>query len=109
MAGRKLKVKDFDQVALVGRCLSNAGRVEVMIALANEGTASPVMLAKRGLGVVSAESNPLTNVSYHCKKLYDAGLVDKVHVRPVRGSVEHFYDLTKRGRELAEVVAKLGA
>ncbi|MBS1892117.1 MAG: hypothetical protein JST59_12540 [Actinobacteria bacterium] len=109
MAGDKLKVNDFDQVARVGKCLANAGRVEIMIALANDGPASPVMLAQRGLGVVSEESNALTNVAYHCKRLLDAELVERVRTRPVRGSTEHFYGITKRGRELAEVVAKLGA
>lgn len=109
MARDKLKVNDFDQVALVGKCLANAGRVEILIAYANNGTASPVMLAQRGLGMISAESNALSNIAYHCRNLYEAGLLEKVRTRPVRGSTENFYGITRRGRELAEVVAKLGA
>lgn len=49
---------------------------------------SPVWLAK-GLG------GDIGNVSYHLRFLRKLGAVEMVRTRPVRGAVEHFYELAK--------------
>jgi len=36
---------------------------------------------------------PLSNVNYHVTELYNAGLLELVDERPVRGATEHFYRL----------------
>ena len=55
-----------------------------LLAALNEQEASPVALAAQ-LG------EPIGNVSYHVRKLYDLGLLDLVRTRPRRGATEHFY------------------
>lgn len=51
---------------------------------------------------------PLSNVNYHVTELYNAGLLELVDERPVRGATEHFYRLAGSnvdGPALAEAVA----
>jgi len=36
---------------------------------------------------------PLSNINYHVTELYNAGLLELVDERPVRGATEHFYRL----------------
>ena len=36
---------------------------------------------------------PLSNVNYHVTELFNAGLLELVDERPVRGATEHFYRL----------------
>ncbi len=53
----------------------------------SERVASPVEIAR--------EMNyPVTKIGYHVKTLLDAGLIEVVMTRPVRGAVEHFYRAT---------------
>jgi len=50
---------------------------------------------------------PLSNVNYHVTELFNAGLLELVHERPVRGATEHFYRLAgsnASGPVSAEVV-----
>lgn len=48
---------------------------------------------------------PLGNVSYHVRQLADTGLLKITKRMTRRGAVEHFYDLTPRGKELVTFIA----
>lgn len=52
---------------------------------------SPVQLA-RELHV------PLNNLSYHVRRLLDAKLIRLTRTEPRRGTLEHFYTLTKEAK-----------
>lgn len=43
--------------------------------------------------------HPLSNVGYHVGKLHEAGLIELVRTRPVRGAQESFYRLTATREE----------
>jgi DNA-binding transcriptional ArsR family regulator len=45
---------------------------------------------------------PLGNVSYHVRRLYDARLLKSEGTRPRRGAVEHFYSLTAFGEAVLD-------
>jgi DNA-binding transcriptional ArsR family regulator len=42
---------------------------------------------------------PLSNVNYHVTELFNAGLLELVDERPVRGATEHFYRLAGSNAE----------
>jgi DNA-binding transcriptional ArsR family regulator len=54
------------------------------LAILGERTASPAEIARK-LGL------EVSNVGYHVNALAQAGLIEEVGQRPVRGAVEHFY------------------
>jgi DNA-binding transcriptional ArsR family regulator len=76
-----------DQQALA-KAMSSPTRLRIM-ALLNEGVASPKQLADR-LG------EPLENVSYHVRVLRELDCIELVSTRPRRGATEHFYRATTR-------------
>jgi len=76
---------------MVGRVMSHPARVAILLALAREGSASPSSAA-------SAASVSLGSCSYHMHTLMALGVVRLRATRPVRGAVEHFYELTGDGR-----------
>jgi hypothetical protein len=50
---------------------------------------------------------PLSNVSYHARVLVECDAIQLVDTRPVRGSVQHFYDATALlGHPLAKAILK---
>jgi DNA-binding transcriptional ArsR family regulator len=55
-----------------------------LIAIFADGVASPNQIAQE-LGM------PVGDVSYHVRTLKEAGIIELVEERPVRGSTEHFY------------------
>lgn len=48
---------------------------------------------------------PLSQVSYHVRELAQAGLLNQVRTRQVRGSLQHFYLLDPSSAKLPAVVA----
>lgn len=61
--------------------------------------ATPVELTTR----LAGDDGPsLTLVSYHVRRLRDAGGLELVEERAVRGAVEHVYRVTPAGRALGE-------
>jgi DNA-binding transcriptional ArsR family regulator len=50
----------------------------------------------------------LPNVSYHIRVLADCGALEIVAERPVRGSTEHFYEVTRLVKETSWIRAALG-
>jgi DNA-binding transcriptional ArsR family regulator len=72
----------------LGAAVAHPLRCHCLSILADR-VASPAEIARQlGLGVSS--------VGYHVNALVDAGLVEEVGQRPVRGAVEHFYRATVR-------------
>jgi Helix-turn-helix domain len=69
-----------------GKALAHPLRARIWIVL-RERMASPVQLS-RELGA------PVTDCSYHCRRLKELGVAEIVDERPVRGSTEHFYRAT---------------
>jgi DNA-binding transcriptional ArsR family regulator len=74
--------------ATLGAAVAHPLRCHCLSILADR-VASPVEIARQ-LGL------EVSNVGYHVTALVDAGLVEEVRQRPVRGAVEHFYRATVR-------------
>jgi DNA-binding transcriptional ArsR family regulator len=72
------------------RAISHPLRIR-LLAILDEQTASPVLLAK-------ALQQPLSTVAYHVRLLYDLGLVELVSTRQRRGATEHYYRTTAHPR-----------
>ena len=51
---------------------------------------------------------PLSNVSYHVRVLAECGALEIVAERPVRGSTEHFYEVTPLVKETSWIRTALG-
>jgi DNA-binding transcriptional ArsR family regulator len=63
-------------------------------------------LSPKGLSQLT--DHPVANVSYHVRFLADCGAVEVVDERPVRGSTEHFYDVTRLVKDTPWVREALG-
>jgi DNA-binding transcriptional ArsR family regulator len=50
----------------------------------------------------------LSNVSYHVRVLAECGALEIVSERPVRGSTEHFYEVTPLVKETSWIRSALG-
>jgi DNA-binding transcriptional ArsR family regulator len=108
MAKRKRKKKASTVSACGGpmdgvlaKGLAHPLRAEILAFLNDQQKiASPAAMDRAGLGRDGAAGDPdknkLSNISYHVRVLEDLGLVEEVDSRPVRGSVEHFYEATAR-------------
>lgn len=82
---------------LLERALTELGspiRLWILAELERDGPASPKELAdaipKGDLGVTA----------YHVRKMLDQGLLELTGETRVRGAVQHFYRLTRRGKRL---------
>src|SRR3954449_10465544 len=72
----------------VAKALAHPLRLEILRRLGDR-TASPSEIAEQ-IGA------PLTNVSYHVRKLRALGLIKLVKKTPKRGVVEHYYSANPR-------------
>ncbi len=85
--------------ATLGAAVAHPMRCRCLAILADR-VASPVEIAKElGLDV--------SNVGYHVNALVQAGLVEEVRRRPVRGAVEHFYRAVVRPLTSSEEEAEV--
>jgi DNA-binding transcriptional ArsR family regulator len=84
---------------VLGKALGHPLRAEILAFLNEQQVASPAEMDRAGIGQ-NREHDPtnskLSNISYHVRVLDDLGLVKQVGSRPVRGSVEHFYEANAR-------------
>jgi DNA-binding transcriptional ArsR family regulator len=84
---------------VLAKALSHPLRAEILAFLNEQQIASPAEMDRAGVG---QNRNPdpvnskLSNISYHVRVLDDLGLVKQVRSRPVRGSVEHFFEANAR-------------
>jgi DNA-binding transcriptional ArsR family regulator len=85
---------------VLAKGLAHPTRAEILAFLTEQEVASPVEMAKAGVGqeggMADPEKKELANVSYHVRVLKELGLIRLVDSRPVRGSTEHFYEATAR-------------
>ena len=84
--------------ATLGAAVAHPLRCRCLTILADR-VASPAEIA-RELGL------EVSNVGYHVGALQDAGLIEEVGQRPVRGAVEHFYRAVVRPITLTEEEAE---
>jgi DNA-binding transcriptional ArsR family regulator len=80
---------DIDYVdQKMARALAHPLRIQILAEL-NKRTMSPSQFARKF-------DLKTPNVSYHFRALQKLECIEEVEIRPVRGSVEHFYRATKR-------------
>lgn len=84
---------------VLAKALGHPLRAEILAFLNEHRIASPAEMDRAGVGQ-NRKPNPanskLSNISYHVRVLDDLGLAKQVRSRPVRGSVEHFYEANAR-------------
>lgn len=84
---------------VLAKALGHPLRAEILAFLNEHQIASPAEMDRAGLGRSNKhdpEESKLSNVSYHVRVLDELGLIRLVSSRPVRGSVEHFYEANTR-------------
>jgi predicted ArsR family transcriptional regulator len=81
---------DETWLGAVGKLMSHPCRISILRALARDDTASPSQAAER-VGLA------LGTTAYHMRTLTALQMVRLKETRPVRGVVEHFYELTEAG------------
>lgn len=74
----------------VAKTLSHPLRLEILRQVREADTASPSAIA-------TDVSRNLSLVAYHVRQLRSAGLLKTAGTRPVRGALEHLYELTDVG------------
>lgn len=88
-----------ERIALGFRALSHPTRVRILGALRSESSLSP-----NGMLDIVGRDTGLPNVAYHTRELAALGLLTPAGRRPVRGALEHFYALSRYGRELLDLI-----
>lgn len=92
---------DKQKEQLVEQALSHHLRRRILRWTADRGEpASPKLIS-------AALEHPLPNVSYHVRRLRDAGLLDETGQVQVRGSIEHLYRLDPKAVYLDQVAEVL--
>jgi DNA-binding transcriptional ArsR family regulator len=88
---------------VLAKALAHSLRAEILAFLTQQAIASPAEMLRAGLGqkgktrlTSSGKKRKLPNISYHVKVLRELELIRLVYTRPVRGSVEHFYEASAR-------------
>ena len=81
----------------VAKALSHPTRIGILDRMEEIGRTSPSQAADGG-------SASLPAVAYHMRELKSAGLIKASGTRPARGAVEHFYELTDRGRAAVRAI-----
>jgi DNA-binding transcriptional ArsR family regulator len=81
----------------VAKALSHPTRIGILDRMNQIGRTSPSEAADGG-------SASLPAVAYHMRELKSAGLIKASGTRPARGAVEHFYELTDRGRAAVRAI-----
>ena len=92
---------DKQQEQRIDQALSHPLRRRILRWAADRGEAASPKLISAALG------HPLPNVSYHVRRLRDAGLLDETGQAPVRGSIEHLYRLDPKAVHLDQVAKVL--
>jgi hypothetical protein len=71
-------------------------RVRIYQLIDEQGEASPI-------GITRALGSRVETVAYHVRVLVDTGVLELARTKPVRGSVEHYYEIAADGPELPSV------
>lgn len=78
---------DHEAAAEIAKSLSHPLRLDYLRALRERSELSPSEFARDS-------DEPLGNVSYHVKALYEAGVLEVSSMVPRRGAMEHRYSFT---------------
>lgn len=92
---------NYERVLSFAVALGHPTRLDILLALHNDGPASSSMLFRRKL-------DSLGNVSYHMSRLKKAGAIEEIDWRKVRGSIERFWDISPFGHDVLKVAAVIG-
>jgi predicted ArsR family transcriptional regulator len=84
-------------LGLVGMVMSHPTRIAILQALSRDGSTSPRAAA-------STVSVSLGTCSYHMRALRKTGAIRLRTTRHVRGTVEHFYELTSDGHAAVRAI-----
>jgi DNA-binding transcriptional ArsR family regulator len=88
-AGRKQKKPtSFDALAAA---LSHPLRVRILYGMKSPDRIYSPSEFERAINEDSTEPIDVKRIAYHFRELRDLGFIEEVRVKPVRGSVEHFY------------------
>jgi predicted ArsR family transcriptional regulator len=82
---------------MVGKAMSHPARAAILLTVARDGRASPTDAAE-------ATAVPLATCSYHMRSLVELGAIRLRATRPVRGAVEHIYELTNDGKAAVRAI-----
>jgi predicted ArsR family transcriptional regulator len=82
---------------MVGKAMSHPARAAILLTVARDGRASPTDAA-------GATAVPLATCSYHMRLLVELGAIRLRATRPVRGAVEHIYELTDDGKAAVRAI-----
>lgn len=91
------KINKYERIAVELKALAHPTRMQILEEMAKAGKLSPNELTN-----IIEPRVSLGTIAHHTRKLHTSGLLRKAGTRPVRGAVEHFYELTPRGRKLYE-------
>jgi DNA-binding transcriptional ArsR family regulator len=89
-----------EAAAEIAKALSHPLRISLLRALRNSTDLSPTEFARES-------SEPLGNVSYHMRVLFDAEIIVVAGTIPRRGAMEHRYSLKGRRAKTALAVLDL--
>jgi DNA-binding transcriptional ArsR family regulator len=98
-SGSSIKLEDAKVVVAAFRAMTHPLRPAILSLLKEHGKRSPSQLHVE-------LKQPLGNVSYHVRCLYEARLLKSEGTRPRRGAVEHFYSLTAFGEAVLAFTAE---
>jgi hypothetical protein len=90
---------DRARLARTFATLGHPLRLQLLSTFDDQDTMSPTQLNQR-----SGPTAPLGVVAYHVRRLCAAGLLELDELVAVRGSAEHFYRLTDRGRRARDLL-----
>jgi hypothetical protein len=90
---------DLAELARTFATLGHPLRLQLLSTFDDQNIMSPTQLNQR-----SGPTAPLGVVAYHVRRLCAAGLLELDELVAVRGSAEHFYRLTDRGRRARDLL-----
>lgn len=94
------KPPEVDQLAAELSTLGHPARLRLLHAFCR---AEEIVLSPSEAAALIADF-PLGVLSYHVRRMREAGLLISVKDEPRRGAIEHYYAATARARELAAML-----
>ena len=95
--------RQLERIASSFRGLAHPTRLQILRELRSDGALSPAQLVNRVQPRIA-----LGSIAHHTRELRSLGLITPAGTEPVRGALQHFYRLSPRGRELLELVDRMG-
>jgi DNA-binding MarR family transcriptional regulator len=106
MAVTDSQTVDMDRLAELLETVGHATRLRVLFTIDG---AYPMALSPSELAGIFAATCSLGSMSYHVRRLANAGQLRLKTTAKRRGAVEHYYVLTPKGRKLVDQLRELVA